>query len=386
MPIAGLGLVALFLALILVKKHRQRSDIFLAQFFILAGAELTYRLLVANGYTGTHRWLIFFDLGYWILLGPAVYLYADFTIRKDRGFSARMLLHLVPLAIVMVPFIQYLWVSPDQPFFVFTNNNPVYRWVIDLFWEYCLLVYLVALMVRLIRLRKEVHGFFSSRKEKELNWLLYLSAGFAANVVISSVFVYLNAFGVIHLPGSPVYVSVVILVLYLIGIGIFGFRQQGIFSELELQEVSNIQFQGTISPVPEREFKYRKSGLQEEESRVLLGELKRVMKTRQPFTDCELNLQGLAGMLNTSAHKLSQVINEHSGQNFYDFINAYRIEEVKKLLRDSKNNHLKVISLAWDCGFNSKSAFYTAFKKNTGMTPVEYRLKYQPEQAKVFTN
>jgi AraC-like DNA-binding protein len=386
LPLAGLSLVALFLGLILVKKNKQRSDIFLALFFILVGSELTFRLLVATGHSRVYPGLVLFDLVYWILLGPAVYLYAGFIIRRDLRFRGHMLLHLVPLGIVLIPFVNFIIEAPGHSFFHYSNDHPVYRWIIDIFWEYCVLAYLVVLIIRLIRLRNQIPGFFSSRKRKDLSWLLYLSAGFAANIVISSTLYYLINFQVISLPGSPFNYSVVILILYLLGVGIFGYRQKGIFSEHELREVSNIQFQGKLGPAPEREFKYRKSGLQEEQSKILLNDLKKIMKTQQPYIDCELNLQGLASKLNTSVHKLSQVINEHFRQNFFDFINSYRIEEVKKLLQDSKNNNLKVISLAWDCGFNSKSAFYTAFKKDTGMTPVEYRQKYQPEHATVFSN
>jgi AraC-like DNA-binding protein len=386
LPIAGLALIALFLSLILFKKNKLRSDIFLALFFILIGAELTFRLLVVNGYTKVYNWPVLFDLVYWILLGPVVYLYAGFTIRKDRKFSRHMILHLIPLLIILVPFIHFQIILPGTGFFQYTNNHPVYRWIIDIFWEYCVLAYLIVLIIRLIRLREEIPVFFSSRKSKDLSWLLYLSLGFAANIVISMTLYYLNSYHVIALPGSSISFPVVILILYLLGVGIFGYRQDGIFSENELQEVSNSQYQGKLGPVPERVFKYRRSGLQAEESRILLNDLKRIMKTQQPYTDCELNLQGLATMLNTSVHKLSQVINEYFGQNFYDFINSYRIEEVKKLLQDAKNNNLKVLSLAYDCGFNPKSAFYSVFRKYTGMTPVEYRQKYQPECEKIYTN
>ncbi len=386
LPLTGMGLVALFLVLILVKKNKQRSDIFLSLFFILVGAELTYRFLRATNFSPSNTWLVAFDLIYWILLGPTVYLYACFVIRRDQKFKKYMLLHLVPLAIILIPYVHFLNLSPLTGFFAYSNNHAVYRWIIDILWEYCVLAYLIVLIIRLIRLRKEVPGYFSSRKRKDLSWLLYLSAGFATNIMTSSILYYLDILQVISMPDSTFYFQVIILILYLLGIGIFGYRQKGIFSDYEMHEVSNIHFQGKLGPVPEREFKYRKSGLQEDENRILLNDLIKLMKTQQPYIDCELNLQGLALKLNTSVHKLSQVINEHFRQNFFDFINSYRIEEVKKLLQDSKNNNLKVISLAYDCGFNSKSAFYTAFKKDTGTTPVEYRRKYQPEHATVFSN
>jgi AraC-like DNA-binding protein len=80
-------------------------------------------------------------------------------------------------------------------------------------------------------------------------------------------------------------------------------------------------------------------------------------------------------MLNTNFHRLSQVINESFHQNFYDFINTYRIEESKIRLINPESDKYKIISIAYDSGFSSKSSFYNAFRKNTGITPGEYLKK-----------
>ena len=66
------------------------------------------------------------------------------------------------------------------------------------------------------------------------------------------------------------------------------------------------------------------------------------------------------------------MINESFHQNFYDFVNTYRIKESKRLLKDPESEKYKIISIAYDSGFSSKSSFYKAFKKSTGITPGEY--------------
>ena len=68
-----------------------------------------------------------------------------------------------------------------------------------------------------------------------------------------------------------------------------------------------------------------------------------------------------------------QIINEKMGRNFLDFVNQYRVEEAKGMLTDENRNHLTVLSIAYDAGFNSKTAFYSAFKKQTGTSPTKYR-------------
>jgi AraC-like DNA-binding protein len=69
---------------------------------------------------------------------------------------------------------------------------------------------------------------------------------------------------------------------------------------------------------------------------------------------------------------LSQIINQKEKKNFYDFVNTYRFEEFKKLIAQQKNQQYTLLSLAYDCGFSSKSSFNRYFKKATGQTPSEY--------------
>ncbi|MEW8398601.1 MAG: helix-turn-helix domain-containing protein, partial [Candidatus Thiodiazotropha sp.] len=76
--------------------------------------------------------------------------------------------------------------------------------------------------------------------------------------------------------------------------------------------------------------------------------------------------------LRISSNYLSQVINERAGQHFFDFVNRYRVEEAKLALAGSTGRG-NILAIALDAGFNSKSAFYTAFKRHTGQTPTQYR-------------
>ena len=91
------------------------------------------------------------------------------------------------------------------------------------------------------------------------------------------------------------------------------------------------------------------------------------------YLDGELTLQKLAKALAVSPHHLSQTINEQLNQNFIDFINAYRIEEAKRMLVDPAKKHYSILAVSEEVGFNSKSAFNTAFKKHANMTPSEFR-------------
>jgi AraC-like DNA-binding protein len=129
------------------------------------------------------------------------------------------------------------------------------------------------------------------------------------------------------------------------------------------------------SPEPETEVrkKYEKSALPADSADDMLKKLKTYMETQKPFLNSELGLPELAAALCMSTHHLSQIINEGLNQNFFDFVNSYRIEEIKKQLHDPKLSHIKIEEIAFQNGFNSKSAFNTAFKKFTQTTPSQFR-------------
>jgi AraC-like DNA-binding protein len=119
--------------------------------------------------------------------------------------------------------------------------------------------------------------------------------------------------------------------------------------------------------------KYAKSGLSSETAATYVEELSRLMENEKCYRDSELTLSQLANKLNITPHNLSEVLNTQLELNFFDVINRYRVEEVKAKLTDGAYAHVKILALAFDAGFNSKTAFNTIFKNMTGCTPSEYR-------------
>ena len=95
--------------------------------------------------------------------------------------------------------------------------------------------------------------------------------------------------------------------------------------------------------------------------------------TNQKFLNPYLSLESLAEEFGISTSSLSKQINTHAESNFSDYINAFRVEEAKKLLSDTRFSSYTIVAIGLECGFNSKSTFYTAFKKFTDETPTLYR-------------
>ena len=101
-----------------------------------------------------------------------------------------------------------------------------------------------------------------------------------------------------------------------------------------------------------------------------LSELKRVLETQQYYKDETLSLIKLSNYLNIKSVELTEIIKYSEFENFYDLINTYRVEAIKKELMSSKE---QIMIIAYDNGFNSKSAFNRIFKDKTGLTPSAFR-------------
>jgi AraC-like DNA-binding protein len=105
-----------------------------------------------------------------------------------------------------------------------------------------------------------------------------------------------------------------------------------------------------------------------------IGQKLSIIIEKELFLNSNFTLEKAANELKITKHLLSQYVNETLGKSFSNLIKEYRIEKAKKLLETEKNYTIE--SLGYDCGFNSKSVFFTAFKKITGLTPAEYQKSF----------
>jgi AraC-like DNA-binding protein len=121
--------------------------------------------------------------------------------------------------------------------------------------------------------------------------------------------------------------------------------------------------------------KYGSSTLDKDTSRDLFQKVKILFSEQRVFLEPGISINTVAEKLAISPRMISQVINENERQNFYEFVNQYRIENAKALLSDPKNAQ-KIATIAFDTGFGTVTSFNVAFKKKTGLTPSEYRKQH----------
>ncbi|MEL7222041.1 MAG: AraC family transcriptional regulator, partial [Bacteroidota bacterium] len=124
--------------------------------------------------------------------------------------------------------------------------------------------------------------------------------------------------------------------------------------------------------------KYKKSLLDSDDLERYKQQLTQLMEEEKPFLNPELTLRDLATQLNLPANYLSQLLNEGFDQNFSEFVNTYRVEAFKTKVAKPDFQHLTILGLAYDSGFNSKTVFNTFFKKVMGKTPAAYRKEVVP--------
>ena len=122
-----------------------------------------------------------------------------------------------------------------------------------------------------------------------------------------------------------------------------------------------------------RVHKYAKSGLNTAQLEEIKSRLDTSMHVEKVFLRSDLTLPKLAGVVECSVNHLSQVINSGFGMSFFDYLNRQRIEYARKWLSEYDGHDKAILSVAFAAGYNSNSAFYTAFKKCVGQTPAQYR-------------
>jgi AraC-like DNA-binding protein len=147
-------------------------------------------------------------------------------------------------------------------------------------------------------------------------------------------------------------------------------REETALAAVIVEEEQQHLHHEVIEKQPEK--RYLKSALDETMMDEYEAKLKKYMQQSKVYLDTELSLDDLAHKIKIPKHHITQLLNDRVHKNFYSFINEYRIEEAMQKLRDPEVD-VNMLSLAFDCGFNSKSSFNSYFKKITGVTPSAYR-------------
>ncbi len=332
----------------------------------------------------------FFGVSYGLpwLYGPLAYLYAVAASDRSRRLTRRDALHLVPFALVLIATFKFYLLSGPEKVALFDRIRrgaaPRVLQILDPTKYLSGIAYTIGTAMLLMRHRRRVKESYSTIERVNLHWLLLLLGAAAAIWLVATVseLVIAASPDAGRRGGDDVVALAIALFVY--AIGYMGLRQPEIFRFELVDETAPqalppslpavvVEPREAVPPTVSTTMRYERSGLGPNEAAALKASLLAVMAADRPYRDPDLTLASLAGQLDTSPHKLSEVLNSELSQTFYDFVNRYRIEEVRRRLTDDGSKHLTVLALAMDAGFASKSTFNQVFKKYTGQTPSKYR-------------
>ena len=307
----------------------------------------------------------FFYIGdtFGFLFGPLLYLYTKSVNSKDFHFTKNDILHFVPFFLVFIlTLICYQFQSQETQLELLKTGqfgkagDVIYSVIMN----FSILVYLSFAFLTIRTKNQNLKGYYSSLEKINYNWLKLVVSAFFIMWIVDIVNWVLGSLEISS------HILSELLTFTSLSIN-FVFANLLILKSLRLPEMEEVQ----------EIHKYEKSPLTVQTKNDILQRLEDLMIKEKMFLNSSITLGEIADKLSVIPRYLSQVINELKGQNFYDFVNSYRIEEAKKILSDPSHDDEKILAVLFESGFNSKSVFNTVFKKITGITPSEYRRKYK---------
>jgi AraC-like DNA-binding protein len=309
------------------------------------------------------------------LIGPTIYFYVkSVTSGQTMAWRPKDFLHFIPALIALLLFIPFYDLSAADKLFLFemedleinedTNfDTPVMEAFILILpaiffmWLQSFLYLFKSFKIIVSHLNK-LKEFFSSIEDNNLNWLRNLLIIIFINWLISLL---------LNFSSWPdEYNNTITGITVTIDVGLI---------IVLCMNVLHMSLYAQNLPVPNKEeiksSKYAKSSLTKIESSAILKKINDAMEHEKLFNDSLLSLSRLSSHSRTSAHHISQVINQECGCNFFDYVNKFRINEAK--IRLALPEKTPILEIAHDIGFNSKSTFNAAFKRHTNQTPSEFR-------------
>lgn len=348
--------------LIATKKPRLMANQVLAAWFFLICIEMIIVLINSNFVELYSIKVLPFTYG------PLMYLYAKMMTTEKPEFHYSYLWHFTPFVVFFILAMIFLNkpVMEGTKGFLLIDKFISLRIIYGISFFVSITAYSIASFIVIHRHQKYLKTVISYSSAKvTLQWLIGLSVTFYVSYILVFIFglidILLN-----FMPFDPYELSFLGLTIFAFLYGFYGFKQPAIFEEIVGTD------QETQTDKAPKGRKYVRSGLKKKDAERFMKMIINYLEKEKPYLDRELTITQVAEELNIPRHFITEIINNYMGKNFYYFINEYRVEEVKRRLADPAYKNLTILAIAYDSGFNSKSAFNTIFKAMTGFTPSQY--------------
>lgn len=359
----------LILSLMTIFTKRHLSNVLLGLFLFLSAAiafdVLIYWCVPLRNILAEVSPRLFFVMGFaYFLQGPMLYWYTKSLLYRDFHWKRADLLHLIPFFVYhfFIYFSVYRHSDQYQLTLVYDyltmshmEHFAVYIWLQKL----SPLIYGIFAIKQMVSYRRRIENTYSDTTHIDFSWLnlllwLFLLAWLWA--LLTHVVAHFMPISVSSAMGVTNNYLTLMLVNALV---VYSLSHSGVFSGIHMEAPSPVSEPETVEHLPPTYGELLKSAMQENHFYLVV----------------DITLEQLAEKLAISPKALSATINSEFGQNFFEFINYYRVEHAKQILASSFDKNLDMQSVMQESGFNSKSAFHRFFKKFTQMTPGQFRKK-----------
>jgi AraC-like DNA-binding protein len=308
-----------------------------------------------------------------LIVAPVFYFSVVHFVKPDRKWRARDNFHFAFAFIILVLILLSLLIEVKQPLTDADKKNAiVFITVFNGVFCFQVILYCIMAYREITAYQRNLFLYTSNMDAINLKWLkqVVFCVLIITGLWLTDIFFKLAKNNVFFDNfASLIYLGAIFFIAY------FSLKQKEVQlnkqekKEIDVIIIENSTLEGT-----------RKKLISDEELKEMTSMLTQVMDNKKPFLDAELSLFKLASQLDISSHLLSYIINNGCNENFYQFINRYRIEEAKKMIRDPNMEHLSLMGIAFEVGFNSKTVFNTTFKKSTNQTPSEFKKAIRPPE------
>nr|WP_319569881.1 helix-turn-helix domain-containing protein [uncultured Draconibacterium sp.] len=347
----------------------------LAIYVLLVMIDCYAEFLLQTGYIVNTPHFLFVNEPLNILVGPMIYLYArSQEFQRFRLFKTDFLL-LTPFLASLFVYLPIYTMSAADKINEYQQYGELQSDVENYVWEWIFLVsinvtFFAAALRRFRNYNEKIKTLYSNIKNTDLRITQILIRLCIAIYTLELFSVFLTYY---ELPFNTelynVYDIVQLIVLVLIGYDAVSTYKFSATIKQEWKKIHLEEGQNINQPI-----KYASSTLTNKQSAKLKKQIERYMDEHEPYLQSQIRIKDLADLTGISSHQISQVLNESFNQNFYEFINTYRVKKAISLIEDPKNLSLTFSAIGFEAGFNSKTTFYEAFKKTTGTTPAQYKI------------
>ncbi len=370
------GLSALSANLLLVRHRNRAVNYPLAAFFlciaVLQVPEILGLFEPRDGPGSMEDILETLTMPLTVALAPLMWLYARALTEEEYAhMSWRDLGHFIPCALAFavvfllfsLRFVEPATVAAGAEINLDSDAGPDY---VDLLtgiaYNVQFGIYVALLLWRLTTYRKKLKQMFASTENRELGWILWLGLFIGGFWLLDMATVFFE-----EIYGWEPFTEMLTgpFTLFLVwSIAIWGLRQRPGF------EQSAPVSEEILSPAIAEPIKYERSALSETRAQRIAAKIEGAMMRDQLYANPNLSLVDLSKHIGVTSNHVSQTLNGTIGENFFDYINRWRVRDAVRQLEATDKT---ILAIAYDVGFNSRSSFYTAFKRETGQTPTKLR-------------